>query len=169
MGGKDTINPKLSIGEIEQLKNKGYNQSEIAEMYGKTRAAVSWHKRTYGGHMTPRETVNEEWPWETTHAHGKAAPYKRLRDHAEYMVTSGKGMSEDKLKRLRTFYKRMRDEDLVIEFDPNLPPEPGVSPNGGFAYRKREMSDDDLLIRVNEYTRLSELGETIWCFPPEDP
>jgi hypothetical protein len=33
-------------------------------------------------------------------------------------------MSADKLKRLAAFDKRLRDKNEVVEFDPDLPPEP---------------------------------------------
>jgi hypothetical protein len=158
-------NTRLSKEVIEALKLKGYNQSQIAEMFNVSRQAVSWHLKTYGGRMTPRQIVNESWPWGTTNAHGKAVPYKKLRDHGEFMATGGRGMSEDKLNRLRTWWRKLRDENLVVEFDPNIPPMPGVSPYGGFAYQERVSDDDDLLIRVNEHTRLTEEGKMIWCWP----
>ncbi len=173
MGGKAyktaTNRKALIFSEIEELRRRGLNQTEIADMHGVSRQAVSWHKTTYGGQKSTRQIVNEAWPWETTHLHGKAAPYKRLRDHAEYMATDGRGMSEDKLKRLRTFYRKLRNENLVVEFDPDLPPEPGVSPHGGFAYRQRMVQDGDLLIRVNDHTQITDDGREIWCFPPADP
>lgn len=157
----------LTIGVIEELRRKGYNQSEIAEMHGVSRQAVSWHKVEYGGALTPRQIVNKEWPWKTTGAHSKCKPFQRLRDLGEYVATGGRGMNEDKLTRLRSWLKFM--EDKVLEFDPDIPPEPGVSPAGGFAYRKRRRSDQDLLIRVNEHTSLSEQGRMIWRFPPSEP
>jgi len=159
----------LVFSVIEDLRRKGYNQTEIAEMHGVTRQAVSWHKQQYGGHLTPRQVVNKAWPWKTTNEHGKSTLYQRMRDHGEYMATGGKDMSDNKLGRLRSFYQMLRDDNVVVEFDPTLPPEPGVSPYGGFALRKRKKSDADMLIRVNEYTELTEQGEMIWRFPPVDP
>lgn len=156
----------LTIGAIEELRRKGYNQSEIAEMYGVTRQAVSWHKYEYGGHLTPRQIVNKAWPWKTNNWHGKAKPYQRLRDHGEYMATGGKGMSDDKLSRLHNWWQFLRDNDVVLEFDPDIPATPGIAPYGGFAYRRRLPSDKDLLIRVNRHTNLSEEGEMIWRWPP---
>jgi hypothetical protein len=159
----------LALSVIEELRRKGYNQSEIAEMHGVSRQAVSWHKIVYGGFMTTRQIVNKAWPWKTTVPHSKASAYQRLRDLGEYQATGGHGMSEDKLKRLKSWLNFMRDNNFVLEFDPELPPEPGVSPYGGFAYRKRKASDGDLLIRVNKHTEMSEEGHMIWCFPPRDP
>jgi hypothetical protein len=161
--------PALSLAVIEDLKNKGYSQSEIAEMFGVTRQYVSWIKHTYGGRLTPREVVLQHFPFEVSAEQSQSSPYRRLRDHGEYVTTSGVGMSQDKLKRLRSFYRKLRDGDLVVEFDPNLSPVPGVSSRGGWAFRVRVPEDGDLLIRVNEFTDLTDEGRTIWQFPPQDP
>lgn len=160
---------KLSLSIVEDLKNKGFTQSDIAEMFGVTRQYVSWIKYTYGGHLTPREVVLRHFPFEVSALQSQASPYRRLRDHGEYVATQGKGMSPDKLQRLRAFYRRLRDEDLVLEFDPSIPPIPGVSNKGGWAFRGRVSTDEDLLIRVNSFTRLTEEGRMIWRFPPREP
>lgn len=161
--------PRLTIAVIDGLKNKGYSQSDIARMYGVTRQAISWHKQHYGGRLTPRETVLQHWPWAVPEPMTHSTPYRRLRDHGEYVATGGIGMSELKLSRLRGFYKKLRDENVVVEFDPEIEPVPGAVFTGGFAYRKRRKSDGDLLIRVNEHTHLSDQGARIWRFPPMEP
>lgn len=166
---KDPKYTPLSLGVIEELRRKGYNQTEIAEMHGVTRQAVSWHKVVYGGELSTRQIVDKAWPWPTRHQHSRASCYQRMRDHGEFMATGGKGMNENKLNRLKGWWSMLRDKNVVLEFDPNIPPKPGVSLNGGFAYRRRRKSDGDLLIRVNDYTDLSEDGRMIWCWPPGWP
>ena len=161
--------PELTLAVIESLKMKGYSQSDIARMYGVSRQAVSWHKRHYGGRLSPRETVRQHFPWSVPTELGQCSPYKRLRDHGEYVATRGVGMSSNKIKRLRAFYKKLRENELVVEFDPTIPPNPGVAKRGGFAYRKRSIEDEDFLIRVNEHTYLTEEGKGIWRFPSVDP
>lgn len=169
MGRRPAHLPALSIGVIEELKRKGFTQSQIAKMYDVTPQAVSWHKVEYNGSLTPRETVNKAFPWKVPHHLNQATQYRRLRDHGEFMATGGKGMSEDSLKRLRAWYRKLRDENVVVEFDPDIPPTPGVAKHGGFAYRKRRKSDGDMLIRVNQHTTLTEEGRLIWVFPPTEP
>ncbi|AVR57146.1 transcriptional repressor [Mycobacterium phage Pistachio] len=44
-----TKKSELSLAIIEDLRGKGYTQSEIARMYGVTRQYVSWIKHYYGG------------------------------------------------------------------------------------------------------------------------
>jgi hypothetical protein len=157
---------RLVFSEIEDLRRNGHNQSEIAEMHGVSRQAVSWQKHTYGGHLTPRQVVNKSWPWQTTVMHGKAKAYQRLRDHGEFMVNRGfHGMSDDKIKRLKSWWRFLRENDVVLEFDPAIPPTPGVAPHGGFRYVSRPASDENLLIRINEHTNLTEEGKLIWCWP----
>jgi hypothetical protein len=78
-------------------------------------------------------------------------------------------MSQDKLKRLRAFYGKLRDGNLVVEFDPNLPPIPRVSSKGGWTFRDRVPGDGDLLTRVNEFTNLTDKGRGIWRLPPQEP
>jgi predicted transcriptional regulator len=59
--------PALTLAVIEGLKAQGLNQSEIAELFGVTRQAVSWHVKTYGGDkpLTARQRGLEVWPWIT--------------------------------------------------------------------------------------------------------
>ncbi|WP_100469659.1 hypothetical protein [Mycobacteroides abscessus] len=165
----DPNSKKLSLAIIEDLKGKGWSQSRIAKEYGVTRQYISWIKHKYGGRLTPKEIVLQNFPWKVPTEMCKASPYRRLRDHAEYLATGGEGMAEIKLKRLRYFYQKLRDEDLVVEFDPSIPPEPGIAGQGGFAYRKKEPRDGDLMIRVNEHTNMTEEGRMIWRIPPIEP
>ncbi|AOZ61313.1 immunity repressor [Mycobacterium phage DarthPhader] len=151
---------------IEDLKRKGFNQSQIAAMHGVTRQAVSWQKTVYGGSVSTRQVVNKAWPYTTTNLHGKSKPFQRLRDHGEYMrQLSFKGMSAEKERNLKKWWKKLHDEDVVLEFDPTIEPYPGMA-GGGFRYVPREASDGDLLIRVNKYTNLTPQGEVIWRWPP---
>lgn len=134
-------------------------------MFGVTRQAISWHKRQYGGQLTSRERVLQHWPFIVPEALSQSSLNRRLRDHGEYVATNGVDMTVDELQRLGAFYATLRNENLVVEFDPAIPPEPGVSTRGGWALRPREAVDADLLIRVNEHTHLTAEGRDIWRFP----
>jgi hypothetical protein len=157
----------LTFAVIEELRLKGYSQADIARMFGVSRQAVSYYKKTYGGRRTARELVNDHFPWSVPHSM-QGSPYRRLRDHAEFVATGGDGMSQDKLDRLRAFYRKLREENVVIEFNPLIPPEPGVAKAGGFAFRPRLPRDGDLIIRKNVYTRLTTKGKVIWRLPGQD-
>ena len=163
-----TERPELTLAVIEGLKRKGLNQSQIAEMFGVTRQAVSYHVRKYGDVvLTPRQKALECWPWITDSRFRNNAVFQRLRDHAEYMLTGGEGLDFLKLSRLKGFYEKL-GKGLVVEFDPAIPPSEGVAA-GGFAYRERLESDGDLLIRVNGHTHLSDEGRKVWRLPDVMP
>jgi hypothetical protein len=65
---------------------------------------VSWHKRKYG-RLTPKEKVLEHFPWVVPGELGQSTPFRAVRWHGEYVATGGVGMRDDKLERLRSFYK----------------------------------------------------------------
>ncbi|AXK86575.1 hypothetical protein SAMN05421776_1179 [Nocardia farcinica] len=163
--------PILSLDEVEALLRAGFTQQEIADIKGVTRAAVSVALKRHG--MTarepgPRELGNKDFPFEVPVIF-QQDPYQRLRDHGEYMFTKGKGMSEARIKRLRTFYRKLIENNWVVEYDPNLPPVEGVSSKGGWAYRPREEKDGNLIIRVNEYTTLTDYARTVYVLPDVVP
>jgi hypothetical protein len=171
MGRKRKANegPVLTPAVIEELKRKGHNQADIARMFGVTRAYVSKVKLQVGNYSrTPREIAMDHYPWTVGARFNGASIERRMRDHFEYMATGGRGMSEDKLKRLATFYRRLQEENVVVEFDPALPPCEGAN-NGGFAYRPKLDSDGELIIRVNCHTNLTDVGKTLLRFPPVLP
>ncbi len=162
--------PVISLSEIESHKAKGWNQSEIAREYGVTRQYISWIVHEYGGRLSPRSLVLEEhFPWTVPGHMQSASVCRRLRDHAEFVTTWGMGMSQDSRDRLRSLYRRLREDDVVVEFDPSIPSTPGLALDGGFALRPRTKADGKLLIRVNEHTRLTREGRTLWELPPIDP
>jgi hypothetical protein len=166
--GMTDSTPELSLSRIEELKAKGHSQSEIARMFGVTRQAISWHKHTYNGSLTPREEALKHFPWEVSVPYTQASPYRYMRDHAEYWATGGKGMSDVKLGRLRALYRKIH-AGLVVEFDPNIPPEPGVASTGGFAWRQRQPEDGDLLFRANAYATVTDECREIFRLPVVEP
>ncbi|AOT27741.1 immunity repressor [Mycobacterium phage Jerm] len=182
MSGKisnlDVIRPTsrtpLTLSTIEDLVGKGYNYREIGDMHGVTRQAVEWQVKTYGGRLNTRQQVKALWPFETTSIHSKSKAFQQLRDHGEYMrQLSFRGFSEEKKRRLISWWRRLREQNVVLEFDPSIPPGPGMA-GGGFRYVPRETRDGDCLIRVNEHVRpevldedgtLNAKAELLWTWP----
>ena len=121
----DGVEVRLSLDVIESLKNKGMNQTQIGKLFGVTRQAISWWIHTYNGALTKRaEILRAHWPFNTSTEHHSTSAARRLRDHAEFYATGGRGMSEVKIDRLPGFYRQL--EDHVVVFDPALPPPAGV-------------------------------------------
>ncbi|CAM4518915.1 XRE family transcriptional regulator [Nocardia ninae] len=168
----NTVIDGLSAEVVQALVDKGEGFAAIARRFGYTRQYVQQFAARNGISLpkTPRRMVGEEFPWKVPSAMQRTPPYRRMRDHGEFMATGGEGMSDEKKSRLRSWYAMLRKYNYVLEFDPKLPPTVGVSPAGGFAYRPREERDGKkLLIRLNEHTRLTSDGKKIWVFPPKDP
>ncbi|GAT16647.1 helix-turn-helix domain-containing protein [Mycolicibacterium thermoresistibile] len=158
----------LTPAIVEDLKGKGYSQSEIARRYGVTRQYISWIKYNYDGRLTPTEQLlQQHFPFQVPTEMGQTSPYRRLRDHGRYVATWGVGMDNGTLGRLRGFYRKLQDQ--VLEFDPNIPPIPGVSSKGGWRYVPRTADDGDLMIRVNDYTELTDEGRRVWRLPAVMP
>jgi hypothetical protein len=169
--------PKLTPALIEELKNRinpatgrFYSQSDIADMFGVTRQHVSWVKhQTDGYSRTLREQVLATFPWgDEAKPFSKAHAARMLRDHAEYMVNGGQYWPEYRRARLLRWYRRLRDEGLVVVFNAEIPPSEG-NRLGGYAYQPREERDGELIVRVDEPAELSEQAVVIWRFPPELP
>ncbi|ANE83403.1 hypothetical protein A7U43_28200 (plasmid) [Mycobacterium adipatum] len=95
--------------------------------------------------------------------------YALMRLHGDFMATGGQRMADADLDRVHAFHDRLREEDAVIEFDPNIPADQGIDGAAGFAFRPRTIDDEDRLIRVNGFTVLTEEGDMIWSFPPDLP
>jgi transcriptional regulator with XRE-family HTH domain len=161
---------------LDDLKRQGLNQKQIADALGVTRQQISYIKRGSARTprnepflQTPREVAMESFPWKLVpREHSQSDLDKRLRDHAEYMATGGKGMSERKLYRLHLFYRRLRRDNVVVEYHPDIPPS-AENKFGGYAYRPREPRDGELIIRVNDRAEMSDTAWVIWRFPPNPP
>lgn len=150
---------------VQELRNKGMTESDIASVC----AMIDRARLMNSGGSTPREITRAHFPWTVPAEQVVNSLYWNMLDHAEYMASGGHGMKPATLARLREFYEKLQSENVVVEFDPNIPPQSEISDNGGFALRPREMKDDDFLIRVNEHTTMTEEGEMLWCFPPDLP
>lgn len=169
--GRDLL---ITPAEIDDLRRKGFNQSRIAEMMGVTRSYISWVKNTYGAasstYEKPREIARRNMPdWPLAGRQHQTQVYAQLGNHLEYVDTAGKGMSENKLYRLRLFYDRLERNNEIIEFNPEFGPTKSVGA-GGFRYLQRTPDDDPrIIIRENEYTQLTDEGRIVWRLPKAKP
>lgn len=159
----------LTPSIVSKLKAEGKTQREIAKMFDVNETYVSWIKSQYPVQKSPREMVNDLWPWDSGEKFHPAAPSLRLRAHLRYRAYGQEGLTQNESYLLKGFYNRLRKHNLVVEFDPTIPKSKGVY-TGGWAYRPREDRDGNLIIRVNEYTKdLNEEARMVWEFPPIDP
>lgn len=160
---------KLSRESFRTLRNRGFNDKEIAQYFGVTPSAVHMWKRRHVGEWeaTPGEAVKGAFPWRVTGRHVDASPKKLLRDHAIWIA--GGAMSEKRLARLLGFYRKLRDGNLVVAYDPAYPPTPDCT-HGGWAYLDKEPRDGNLIIRVNEHALPLTVEQlSVWEFPEQLP
>lgn len=154
---------------LRAAHNAGYSQAEIARATGYTEQWVSAVKIRGGLEWgTPRELARKSWPWQVPSDLQQTFLHKVMRNHAEYMASGGKGMKDYKLRQLRRFYAYLKRQGVVVEFDPAIPPN-DTATTGGWDYVPRQESDGPLIIRVNEHTNLTPIGQVIYRFPPKMP
>lgn len=160
----------LTPSMIDALKNRGYNQTQIGEMFGISFQRVSQIKyQTDRYTKSDRELAMEMFPFTVPkEPFQRASQDKRLRDHAEYAITGGTGMAQWKLNRLRRFYEKLRDDNTIVVFSTEIPPS-DYNKHGGYAYANRTECDDDYLVRFNGDVDLTEEQKMMWRFPPVWP
>ncbi|MFC0547067.1 hypothetical protein [Kutzneria chonburiensis] len=182
---RKVLTPALYVELVTRYTVNGKrvrSDSLIADDFGVSRARVSQvrelAKEQFPGVLpeTPTEATNRTWPWGNIPGEFQRTQiYQNLRAFARYIATGGKGMSAVSVGRVLSLLALLRDGNLVVEFDPKIPPEPGVSNKGGWRYvpRNEELDGDaqtGLIFRVNEHTReLTDEIRLIWKFPATLP
>lgn len=168
----DNTHPFATGEEIDDLILAGYSERDIADKYQVSISAVSrrrWFNnggRRIGVPQTTSEIARDMFPWKGV---GKpfndSAVWKLLKSHS---IWQARRREEDltpvRLRKLVSFYRKIVQEGLIVEFDPTIPPGEGV--HRGFAFRTRVETDGYLLIRANALTDLSDLPmRTHWSIP----
>lgn len=158
----------LTSATVQNLLRQGLSGQEIADMYGLTRARVSQIKRqTDGWTKTAFDEAEEYWPLRVPDRFHSCRPYKNLRSHGVYTVDPT-SVNKESLKLLRGFYAHLADFNLIVVYDPDIPPQRRIA-TGGFAYRTREESDGELMIRPNDHTHGLDRAtmQDFWRLPEE--
>lgn len=159
----------LSRDEIIRLLERGFTRSEIAATYGVTPQAVNWHLNEKGPkYKDPRQRAMEHLPWKVESRHKNGAPFQKLRMHIKYVALGEQKLSDSEKKRLRNWYEELQRLNVVLEYDPNIPPTLHMS-TGGWRYVPRASSDEGLIIRVNEHARMTDEAYEYLRFPETWP
>ncbi|MFB7473186.1 hypothetical protein [Kitasatospora sp. NPDC056184] len=150
---------------IKLLKDHGWNQQQIGKHFGVSRQAVSKMSDVYDiPWETKRRQALKMFPCKVVSAQQRCAPFMRVRDYMVSVFAPGE-LSEDGEKRVEWFIRKLTDENVIVVFDPSIPPKPGISPAGGWDYCPREASDGDLIIRANEHTVITPLNRPLLTLP----
>jgi predicted transcriptional regulator len=155
--------------EIEGLLDQGFTRVEVAKILGITRSGVNWYLLNTGDKPLEYtvERVKRMLPWSISGETVQAIPYRQVLLHLEYSETHGKGMSKEKLRKLKAFYERLTRFSTVVRYDPDIPPLPG-NRFGSFEYVPRVESDGDLIIRVDNNTKIPADNRMRWSLPARE-
>jgi hypothetical protein len=123
----------------------GWSDKRIAGEYGITVQAVSKRRTKLNLIRKPvarqvSEGLASRWTVYTTmgsDSHHNAYSMKRLREWLRWRLGDDK-LSQDQIRRAKTWEERLRREDVVLGYDPDTP--------DGWFYRPRKPSDGRLVI-----------------------
>lgn len=131
--------------ELLKLREKGHTYDEIADMFGVTQQAVYFRLREAGGTGTrPDHRKYIPWRVKTEHAHCRPATMLRYLSRRE----QGDTIPPVKERMLDKWLEQLKEADVVVCYDRDVPPNPASPTTGGFYYSKRTPEDGDNLIRV---------------------
>lgn len=140
----------LPTGDVLlKLRREGKTYDEIAEMYGVTRGAVYLQLRNIPGLVEDRPSHRDMIPWRVKVEHAHAYPAMMLRLLGRRL--KGQELPEDKAKLLDSWCKSLKDKNLVVHYDPDIPPNAASPKVGGWAYVERQGTDHE------------------WIRPPAEP
>lgn len=156
----------LSPDLVMYLLDNGYRQVDIAREYKVSRQYI--HKLAKeGGYISPIATVQDNMPWDVDPELSRNSTFVALRLVGHERVAPGKLIDESRA-RANGLLKRLRQFNVVVDYDPDYPPIIGLTNTPGFAYVPREESDEDFIIKIKPGVRITPLGDKIWRMPPED-
>lgn len=157
------LTPEIAI----TLINQGLTQAEIARLFGVTRQYVNILAKRGGREpITPRVTAN--LPWEVDPAYYSNTLYGALRLLGSYQLdpTSIRGSS---IGKLNAFLRKIELFSQVLDYDPEYPAIPGYSNTPGFAFKPREETDEDFVVKIRPGATITPLGDKLWRMPKEWP
>jgi hypothetical protein len=128
-----------------ELKRNGMTYVQIAKRYGVTENAVYLALLKVPGGTKPRPRYDEFIPWRVKSEHLHAVPATMLRCLAR--EAAGETLPQRRKTTLEGWLKRVREADVVVDYDPDQPPNPASPKHGGFRYVKRRPEDGTGFIR----------------------
>jgi transcriptional regulator with XRE-family HTH domain len=129
---------------LKKLRAQGWTYEDIANEYGVTKGAVylrlrqakATHDRPDYSHLIP-------WTIRVEHAHARPAQMLRMLGRRENNLP----IPEAKERMLDRWLQEVKEANVVVDYDPDFPPNPANPKNGGWHYRRRKPEDGDGLVR----------------------
>lgn len=128
-------------GTLLQLRRQGRTLDEIAAEYGVTKGAVYLQLREIPGAVKPRPSYKQLIPWRVSAEHAHAYPAAMLRLLGRVEAGQADRIPANKRRMLESWCRTMKEQDLVVDYGPDIPPNPASPKNGGWCYRRRQPSD----------------------------
>lgn len=130
-----------------KLREQGWSYEDIAQEYGVTKGAVYLRLRqAKATHERPDYSYLIPWTVRVEHAHARPAQMLRALGRRK----SGQENPPAKERMLNRWLKEIEEAQVVVDYDPEYPPNPANPKNGGWHYRRRRPEDGDSLVRTPE-------------------
>lgn len=127
-----------------KLRRQGWSYEDIASEYGVTKGAV--YLRLKNAKATKdRPDHSELIPWTVRVEHAHARPAQMLRMLSRRRAGLANPPAKDRM--LDRWLEEVESAGVVVDYDPEYPPNPANPKNGGWHYRRRKPEDGDGLIR----------------------
>lgn len=131
--------------ELRELK-KRYTYAQIGEMYGVDAQSVYQRIRADNPNVPKeRPRYDDLIPWRIAKPHWYAMPVTMLRLYGRRRA--GVELTDKDNRRLDAWLDRMKEADLVVDYDRDQEPNPASPVSGGWRYVRRQPEDGDGLIR----------------------
>lgn len=151
--------PGLTPAIVEEELRKGKTFAQIGRDFGVSRQAPRDTLKRAGIPIPTNETTQttqDNMPWKGSldkFRHSKQHQY--LFAYAEFMLEGAESLSAARKEDLRAFTNKLK-KGMVLALDQTV----------GFYWVPRTPEDNNLVVRVDEYTNLTNDGETIlWVLP----
>jgi hypothetical protein len=128
---------------LRQLRAQNWKLKDIATEYGVTEAAV-WKALERAGFTEKTETYHDIVPWDIDPKHRSTAIAQRFRSIQRQR--RGVQLNETEQHLLDTWMKVMKDNNVVLDYHKDAPPN-DASRLGGFFYTPR-LPEDEWIVRV---------------------
>ena len=128
---------------IRRMRTQGITQRAIAETYEVTESAV-WKALMRAGYTDPLATYKDILPWDLNPEHKATGIMERFR--AIVKQRKGAELRPAEARRLNQWLRELEENDLVVNYHPDAPPN-SASSKGGFYYVPKSDQDDWIIRR----------------------
>lgn len=154
---------KATVENVAELMERGLKQQEIADLF---RVSVQYINKLAikGGYVPPERIITENLPWEVGSESKNVTAYTRFRLVGIWNIDKDR-LTKSSQEEARTFLRRLTKHDVVLDYNPLFPAQPGLFNGPGFAYRPRTARDEDYLMKIRKGINLTKVGELLWRIP----